>query len=176
MLEGHNSNPKPLKEDISDCKSSDDDDSEDEYEDFLADEVLDLDILDLDADRRSILRDVKVVTAIDEEDREEQEESQVMTIIDVEDREESHESNIINHDLSLNVMTVEQNDELISQCALLKTWKGEKLKVRDGLKAIKLLVSKQQGEALRRPTKATLARRRKIREMFPEIVRESPQQ
>ena len=71
-LEGHNSNPKSLKEDISDSESSDDDDSEDEYEDFLADEVLDLDILDLDADRRSILRDVKVMTAIDEEDREEQ--------------------------------------------------------------------------------------------------------
>ena len=139
-------------------ESSDDDNvcEEDDWDDFVADEVLDLDNLDLDSDRRSILRDVEVMSIIDEEELEE-----------LQDRDN------IKQELPLNVMSVERNDDIISELALIKTWKDEKLRIRDGLKAIKLLVRRQHSEWARRPTKATLARQRKIREMFPDIVRET---
>ena len=154
-LDGHN--PSSLVDDTSD-ESSDDDNvcEEDDWDDFVADEVLDLDNLDLDSDRRSILRDVEVMSIIDEEELEE-----------LQDRDK------IKQELPLNVMSVERNDDLISELALMKTWKDEKLMIRDGLKAIKLLVRRQHSEWARRPTKATLARQRKIREMFPDIVRET---
>ena len=154
-LDGHN--PSSLVDDTSD-ESSDDDNvcEEDDWDDFVADEVLDLDMLDLDSDRRSILRDVEVMSIIDEEELEE-----------LQDRDN------IKQELTLNVMSVERNDDLMSELALMKTWKDEKLRIRDGLKAIKLLVRRQHSEWARRPTKATLARQRKIREMFPDIVRET---
>ena len=154
-LDGHN--PSSLVDDTSD-ESSDDDNvcEEDDWDDFVADEVLDLDNLDLDSDRRSILRDVEVMSIIDEEELEE-----------LQDRDK------IKQELPLNVMSVERNDDLISELALMKTWKDEKLMIRDGLKALKLLVRRQHSEWARRPTKATLARQRKIREMFPDIVRET---
>ena len=155
-LDGHN--PSSLVDDTSD-ESSDDDNvcEEDDWDDFVADEVLDLDMLDLDSDRRSILRDVEVMSIIDEEELEELQQ----------DRDN------IKQELTLNVMSVERNDDLMSELALMKTWKDEKLRIRDGLKAIKLLVRRQHSEWARRPTKATLARQRKIREMFPDIVREA---
>ena len=152
-LDGHN--PSYLIEDNKDQSSGDDYDSEDDWDDFVADEILDLDILDLDSDRRSILRDVEVMSVIDE----------------LEEFQDS-DSNI-KQEIPLNVMSVEQNDELITEFTLMKTWKDEKLRIRDGLKAIRLLVNKQQSEWARRPTKATLARQRKIREMFPDIRRET---
>ena len=154
-LDGHN--PSSLVDDTSD-ESSDDDNvcEEDDWDDFVADEVLDLDNLDLDSDRRSILRDVEVMSIIDEEELEE-----------LQDRDK------IKQELPLNVMSVERNDDLISELALMKTWKDEKLMIRDGLKALKLLVRRQHSEWVRRPTKATLARQRKIREMFPDIVRDT---
>ena len=154
-LDGHN--PSSLVDDTSD-ESSDYDNvyEEDDWDDFVADEVLDLDNLDLDSDRRSILRDVEVMSIIDEEELEE-----------LQDRDK------IKQELPLNVMSVERNDDLISELALIKTWKDEKLRIRDGLKALKLLVRRQHSEWARRPTKATLARQRKIREMFPDIVRET---
>ena len=154
-LDGHN--PSSLVDDTSD-ESSDDNNvyEEDDWDDFVADEVLDLDNLDLDSDRRSILRDVDVMSIIDEEELEE-----------LQDRDK------IKQELPLNVMSVERNDDLISELALMKTWKDEKLRIRDGLKALKLLVRRQHSEWARRPTKATLARQRKIREMFPDIVRDT---
>ena len=154
-LDGHN--PSSLVDDTSD-ESSDDNNvyEEDDWDDFVADEVLDLDNLDLDSDRRSILRDVEVMSIIDEEELE-----------DLQDRDK------IKQELPLNVMSVKRNDDLISELALMKTWKDEKLMIRDGLKALKLLVRRQHSEWARRPTKATLARQRKIREMFPDIVRET---
>ena len=154
-LDGHN--PSSLVDDTSD-ESSDDNNvyEEDDWDDFVADEVLDLDNLDLDSDRRSILRDVEVMSIIDEEELEE-----------LQDRDK------IKQELPLNVMSVERNDDLISELALMKTWKDEKLRIRDGLKALKLLVRRQHSEWARRPTKATLARQRKIREMFPDIVRDT---
>ena len=155
-LDGHN--PSSLTDDTSE-ESSDDDNvcEEDDWDDFVADEVLDLDTLDLDSERRSILRDVEV-----------------MSIIDEEELEELQDSDNINQELPLNVMRVEQNDDLITELTLIKTsWKDEKMRIRDGLKAIKLLVRKQHSEWARRPTKATLARQRKIKEMFPDIVRET---
>ena len=154
-LDGHN--PSSLVDDTID-ESSDDNNvyEEDDWDDFVADEVLDLDNLDLDSDRRSILRDVEVMSIIDEEELEE-----------LQDRDK------IKHELPLNVMSVERNDDIISELALMKTWKDEKLRIRDGLKALKLLVRRQHSEWARRPTKATLARQRKIREMFPDIVRET---
>ena len=141
--------------DTEDQSSGDDYDSEDDWDDFVADEIIDLDILDLDSDRRSILRDVEVMSVIDELD------------------EFQDSDNHIKQDIPLNVMSVEQNDELITEFTLMKTWKDEKLRLRDGLKAIRQLVSKQQAEWARRPTKATLSRQRKIREMFPDIRRET---
>ena len=152
-LDGHN--PNHLIKETEDQSSGDDYDSEDDWDDFVADEIIDLDILDLDSDRRSILRDVEVMSVIDE----------------LEEFQDS--DNHIKQDIPLNVMSVEQNDELITEFTLMKTWKDEKLRVRDGLKAIRQLVNKQQSEWARRPTKATLSRQRKIREMFPDIRRET---
>ena len=154
-LDGHN--PSHFEEDTNDKSSSDDYDCEDDWDYFVADEILDLDMLDLDSDRKSILRDVEVMSVIDEEEL-----------------EESQESDNFKQEMPLNVMSVEQNDDLISEFTLMKTWKDEKLRIRDGLKAIRLLVTKQHSEWARRPTKATLARQRKIREMFPDIGRDTP--
>ena len=76
-LDGHN--PSSLVDDTIDTsdESSDDDNvcEEDDWDDFVADEVLDLDMLDLDSDRRSILRDVEVMSVIDEEELEESQDS-----------------------------------------------------------------------------------------------------
>lgn len=153
-LDGHN--PSHLAEDTNDKSSSDDYDCEDDWDYFVADEILDLDMLDLDSDRKSILRDVEVMSVIDEEEL-----------------EEIQDSDNTKQEMPLNVMSVEHNNDLISEFTLMKTWKDEKLRLRDGLKAIRLLVTKQHSEWARRPTKATLARQRKIREMFPDIGRET---
>ena len=150
-LDGHN--PSYLVEDTYDQSSGSD--FEDDWDDFVADEILDLDSLDLDSDRRSILRDVEVMSVIDE----------------LEEFQDS--DNNIKQEIPLNVMSVEHNDELITEFTLMKTWKDEKLRARDRLKAIRQLVTKQHSEWARRPTKATLARKRKIREMFPDIRRET---
>ena len=76
-----------------------------------------------------------------------------------------------NPETIFNVLNLETNQNLITDFQIFKHAKDAKLKGQEKFSILKLFVKKQQTEFTRRPTKASLARERKIRQLYPNIFK-----
>lgn len=88
-------------------------------------------------------------------------------IIEINDMDEEPSANA-----SINILSVEQDDKLITNFQIVKFEKNDKYKKNQGndnLNVIQFFVNKQIEESKRRPTKASLARQRRIRENYPDL-------
>ena len=132
------------------------------------------DILDLDS--RSIIKDVEIMSVIDEDEEEEKENCTVV-------EEEINITDMDNEDFRLEELPL----TVLSQCGLVECSKlpccgktsaasapvpatAEARVAEAGvLASLQALVARRRAEGARRPTKASLARRREVRRMFPHL-------
>ena len=125
-------------------------------------EILEIeeDILDLDS--RSIIKDVEIMSVIDEDEEEEKENC---TVAD----EEINIIDMDNEDFRLEELPL----TVLSQCGLVECSKlsccGKTSAASGVLASLQALVARRRAEGARRPTKASLARRREVRRMFPHL-------
>ena len=129
------------------------------------------DILDLD--RRSIIKDVEIMSVIDEDEEEEKEKCTVA-------EEEINITDMDNEDFRLEELPL----TVLSQCGLVECSKlsccgktsaasapvpATAEATAGVLASLRALVARRRAEGARRPTKASLARRRAVRRMFPHL-------
>ena len=135
-------------------------------------EILEIeeDILDLDS--RSIIKDVEIISVIDEDEEEEKENCTVV-------EEEINITDMDNEDFRLEELPL----TVLSQCGLVECSKLSccgKTSATSApvpataaeagvLASLQALVARRRAEGARRPTKASLARRREVRRMFPHL-------
>ena len=129
------------------------------------------DILDLD--RRSIIKDVEIMSVIDEDEEEEKEKCTVA-------EEKINITDMDNEDFRLEELPL----TVLSQCGLVECSKlsccgktsaasapvpATAEATAGVLASLQALVARRRAEGARRPTKASLARRRAVRRMFPHL-------
>ena len=153
----------------SDCE----DDSIPNYEDF-SEEIIDID----DNQEDHLFNDTEEVWVIDESHRQISFDSNGrLSVIHEEDNIEiidlSNEDDESSKDAMLNIQSVEEDDNLITNFQIIKFAKDDKHKKSSGgnnFNVLQFIVNKQLSESRRRPTKASLARQRKIRENYPDLT------
>ena len=135
-------------------------------------EILEIEENILDLDSRSIIKDVEIMSVIDEDEEEEKENCTVV-------EEEINITDMDNEDFRLEELPL----TVLSQCGLVECSKltccGKTSAASAPVPAtaaeagvlasLQALVARRRAEGARRPTKASLARRREVRRMFPHL-------
>ena len=160
-----------LPVEFSDCEH----DSLPEFEDLQEEE----EINDLDDDDQDdlILEDTSEVWVVEQSHRRMSFDSiGRLSVIPEEDNIEIIEINDVDKELSanaaINILSVEKDDKLITNFQIVKFEKNDKYKKNQGnenFEVLQFIVNKQLSESRRRPTKASLARKRRIRENYPDL-------
>ena len=158
-----------LPVEFSDCEH----DSLPEFED-LQEEIIGLDDDDQDD---LILEDTSEVWVVEQSHRRMSFDSiGRLSVIQEEDNIEIIEINDVDEELSanaaINILSVEKDDKLITNFQIVKFEKNDKYKKNQGnenFEVLQFIVNKQLSESRRRPTKASLARKRRIRENYPDL-------
>ena len=160
-----------LPVEFSDCEH----DSLPEFEDLQEEE----EIIDLDDDDQDdlILEDTSEVWVVEQSHRRMSFDSiGRLSVIPEEDNIEIIEINDVDEELSanaaINILSVEKDDKLITNFQIVKFEKNDKYKKNQGnenFEVLQFIVNKQLSESRRRPTKASLARKRRIRENYPDL-------
>ena len=135
-------------------------------------EILEIEENILDLDSRSIIKDVEIMSVINEDEEEEKENCTVV-------EEEINITDMDNEDFRLEELPL----TVLSQCGLVECSKlpccGKTSATSAPVPAtaaeagvlasLQALVARRRAEGARRPTKASLARRREVRRMFPHL-------